>query len=48
MWEEMNKSVTFLCDVDILKAIQKEADKDFEGNVSLQLRKILSALYEKK
>lgn len=37
----MSKSVTFLCDDDIHKAIQKEADKDHEGNFSLALRKIL-------
>lgn len=37
----MTKSVTFLCDEQIHKKIQKSADDDFEGNFSLALRKIL-------
>jgi len=37
----MTKSVSFLCDDDLFTAVQKEADENFEGNTSLQLRKIL-------
>ena len=44
----MTKSVTFLCDDDIHKAIQKAADKDYEGTFSFQIRKILKEWSEKK
>jgi hypothetical protein len=41
------KSVTFLCDTKLYDSIQKEADVNFEGNFSLQLRKILKEWTEK-
>ena len=40
-------SVTFLCDTAVYDAIQEEADKNFEGKISFQLRKILKEWSEK-
>ena len=34
-------AVTFLCEVDVHKAIQELADKNYEGKFSVALREIL-------
>jgi len=43
-----NKSVTFLCDKTILDNLQEFAKKDFDGNLSLQIRKVLKNWNEQK
>jgi len=43
-----NKSVTFLCDTTILDKLQEFAEKEFEGNLSLQIRKVLKNWNEQK